>query len=454
MSIHRSLRHESALDSTNDNTGYEMEATDGTTPTNNNDESQFLRTFGVTTEIAMKLIQSCIMQDPENFHEHGIVPDSEGEAIPADVKVLAVLKTLRFGTSFAAFQGQFAMDESTIRKSFHQLFKAILSDSELLQTYLAPMTRTDAQEVTKKHLELHKVPGMAFSIGSRRIEWTNCPESYAGQWKVGKGASGAIVLEAGVDSDLYFWHATVAFPGEDDDDSIISNRPPMHEILDSGEWLRNIDPIEKLEIGGEKFHHLWFVVGRNYLDHHRCVKTIIDPQTDDERHFARWHESAFMDIKRAFGILHSKFRWLVRPFEIFSPDEIKNAILGCVMMHNMMVRHHQKLGIRDDYKYYAMDESLREKLRVEINTENEQKQVLKELFETSGDAALNSAVSWETYDDMSSSSSRPDPTRDEPGLEQIMLDPSLKEARRCSNEYSACTNLILAIIRELRPIQT
>ena len=377
VAMRRSLRSETILESTHNNTDCEMGTPYETEPPKC-DEQEFQRMFGVTSDIAMKVIQCCIENDPKNFPEPDNTPGQD--IIPAHLKVLAVLKTLRFGTSFAAFQNHYEMDESTIRRSFHAFFHAVSNDAELLQTYMSPMTRTDAAEVMQKHLEQHKVPGMAFSIGYSHILWKACPEDYAERFKIMQGQP-IIVLEAGVDSDLYFWHTAVAYPTSQHDIAVWEGSP-LYEMLDNGQWSEEVDPLEEFEIGGERFCHLWFAVDGKYPDRYRFLKPVDNPQTEDEVRFTKWHQSTRMDVERGLQVLQSKFRWLARPIEVVNAEEVKNVIMGCVIMHNMMVRYRQEIGApcAVECTSYCIDDSIREKLRVELNTEKERKEVVEELL--------------------------------------------------------------------------
>jgi hypothetical protein len=128
--------------------------------------------------------------------------------------VLAVLKTLRFGVSFKAFEDYFQMSDATVRQSFHAMCAGIASDEELLGAFLPnKMTRADAAAVVKNHKAKHHVDGLGFSLDCCHFKWKNCPTAWKGQFQGSKGYP-SIVLEAGADNDLFFWHAAFGFPGK------------------------------------------------------------------------------------------------------------------------------------------------------------------------------------------------------------------------------------------------
>jgi hypothetical protein len=106
------------------------------------------------------------------------------------------------------------MSDATVRRSFHAVCGAITSDEELLGAFLSDrMTRADAATVVKNHKAKHHVDGLGFSLDCCHFKWKNCPTAWKGQFQGGKGYP-FIVLEAGTDHDLFFWHTAFGFPGK------------------------------------------------------------------------------------------------------------------------------------------------------------------------------------------------------------------------------------------------
>ena len=333
----------------------------------------FERMFGVTSDIAKKMVEVCCRNEPRVFNADGW----SGKGIHAHVKVLCVMKVVRFGTSMIAFSDYFQMGESTMRQACHAFFRAITSDDELLGTCLSSMTRADAEKAVLLHKSKHGVDGMVLSLDCCHFKWKNCPMAWKGQFE-GKEGEPTIVLEAAVDHDLHTWHAAFGYPGTQND-IVIWQRSPLHEVLENGVWSTTIDPAEEFEIGGERFRKLWILVDGIYPPIARFVKTISEPGTEDESTFAQWQEGARKDVERAFGVMQSKFRGVTRKIELWHVDEIKNMALGCIILHNMMVRHRQMLGTEEDEVLYAIDEATRNKLHLEINPDTETEEVLAEL---------------------------------------------------------------------------
>ena len=78
-----------------------------------------------------------------------------------ETKVLMGLKCLAFGVSPACFPDFFPMVESTGREC---VTRVVATAPELREVYLRPMSRSDAQRVTKMHFELHGIPGNMGSL--------------------------------------------------------------------------------------------------------------------------------------------------------------------------------------------------------------------------------------------------------------------------------------------------
>jgi hypothetical protein len=65
-----------------------------------------------------------------------------------------------------------------------------------------------------------------------------------------------------------------------------------------------------------------------------------------------WQESSRKLIERAFGVLQAKFQCLVRPVLLQNPDDISNMVVGCIIMHNMMVEHRRSINEVENTHFY------------------------------------------------------------------------------------------------------
>lgn len=76
------------------------------------------------------------------------------------------------------------------------------------------------------------------------------------------------------------------------------------------------------------------------------VKTILEPQGNKKKYFAKAQEACRKDVERAFGVLQSRFAIVRGPAHMWDEDTLHNIIMACIIMHNMIVEDE-----RDDYEY-------------------------------------------------------------------------------------------------------
>ena len=86
------------------------------------------------------------------------------------------------------------------------------------------------------------------------------------------------------------------------------------------------------------------------------MKTISVPANRKEKKYVQWQESERKAIERGFGVVQSKNRALVRPVELHNPAEIHDMVIGCLMLHNMMVDYRLSLGQTESAEHYVVGE--------------------------------------------------------------------------------------------------
>lgn len=369
------------------------------------DDNQFIRMFGLSRDKAKLVIDACLRQEPDVFHQTGHSDALGQKGHPAFVKVLCVLKICRFGTPICAFRDYFQMSEEDTRKSFHAVFRAVAADEGLQEVYRRTMSQEDACRVSKMHKKKFGVAGMVFSIDCMHFSWKNCPAQFKGQFVGGKSKGATVVLEAGADTNGWFWHSTFGYPGGQND-IIVWDRSPLNLMLTDGTWSKQVDPVEPFTIGGVPFTKLWFLVDGIYPKLERFAKTISVPIGEEEKRYVQWQEGARKDVERAFGILQRKWRIVKQPCELRNIEDIRNMLLGLIVFHNMMVKDRVELGEDDDSSLYALDECLGAQLRQELivgggaRKEEGQEKVLQRVLDSLaqdavGGANLNQALSPE-----------------------------------------------------------
>ena len=172
----------------------------------------FERTFAVTrSHVEHIIIPAVTGHRPDVFCLNE--KDASGEkGIALIVRVLSALKVARFGVGMGCFKDYFQIGEQTTRDAFYALMDSMHNHRAVKAKYLRPMTRMDLSRIMRLHKEQHGVDGMAFSIDCWHLDWKNCPVAWQGQLK-GKEGKATLVLEAGCDHNLWFWHVLFGYPG-------------------------------------------------------------------------------------------------------------------------------------------------------------------------------------------------------------------------------------------------
>jgi hypothetical protein len=253
-------------------------------------------------------------------------------SVCVDAKILIALKYICYGTAINSFRDYFQMGESTSRLCLKHVVKGILGCNAIRGKYLRKMSPADARKVEQMHYEVHGIHGMAYSIDCTHFHWGKCPMKYHGQYK-GKEDGPTVVVEAGCDYQLWFWHCVFGYVGSMNDINIWDSSM-LHKSLSDGSFEANDFTFE---IGGKQFNKLWFLVDGIYPELSRFVKTISVPLNKWEALYSIWQEAKRKDSERGFGVVKGKFGFLRNPFQMHDVEEIAEVVYCCFILHNMAV---------------------------------------------------------------------------------------------------------------------
>jgi hypothetical protein len=81
------------------------------------------------------------------------------------------------------------------------------------------------------------------------------------------------------------------------------------------------------------------------------VGPIHHPATAKEAKFTKLQESLRKDIERAFGVLQVRWAILVTASRLWTVPKMRDIMLCCIVLHNMMVEEAERLGY--DYAAWA-----------------------------------------------------------------------------------------------------
>jgi hypothetical protein len=301
-------------------------------------DRQFEQTFRLTRRIVERLIQACGNHEPRIFGRDvgdGAENCAGKPCIAIEVKVLGVLKLIAYGNASRSYMDYHQMATNTFTEALKGFFRAVRADKELQGHFMRAPDAQDVKRITEQHERIHGVPGMLGSIDCLHVYWKNCPVGWQGQFKNGRYKYSSVVVEAMVDHNLWFWHASVGHAGTQSDTNIW-DVSPLLQLLLTDEWTSTRD--FKFTLDGQEFEKLWILADGAYPPIARFVKTIAFPIGDVAKMFAKWQEATRKDVERSFGVLTRKFQILARPIEYWDLEDIKQIISGCILMHNMMVQ--------------------------------------------------------------------------------------------------------------------
>jgi hypothetical protein len=204
---------------------------------------------------------------------------------------------------------------------------------DLVAQFFHPMNCSDARRITELHQLQHGIDGMVGSLDCMYVSWKNCPVAWQGQFH-GKEEYPTMVLEVMCNYNLYFWHHEFGLAGMLNDVSIW-DMSGLHKAFMDGTWSEEID--FPFTINGELFQQLWVTVDGIYPELAHFVKMLSQPIEPKQASYAKWQEQTRKDIEHGFGVLQSKFRFLVQKVELWSIQDIVSLVNCCILLHNWMV---------------------------------------------------------------------------------------------------------------------
>jgi hypothetical protein len=314
-------------------------------------DRQFERMFRINRTVMQELRQ--YLGNEDDFFTDKVCIVTGKRLICPDVKILLSLKVLAYGTSPHAFIDYFQMGETTARRCFIRFANAISSCARLQQRFFRPMNRTDAQNVCALHKGQHGIEGMIGSLDCMHVYWKNCPVAWQGQYQ-GKEKYPTIVLEAMCDYNLYFWHHEFGAAGTLNAISIW-DMSGLHKAFVDGTFTENCD--FSYTIDGKTFDKLWVTVDGIYPKLSRFVKTLSQPVGKKQENYSKWQEATRKDVKRGFGVLQSKFRFLTQKVELWSAEDIVSVVDCSIILHNWMVTERLKRNEEESVDWYDCGEN-------------------------------------------------------------------------------------------------
>lgn len=112
-------------------------------------------------------------------------------------------------------------------------------------------------------------------------------------------------------------------------------------------------------MAGKEYSKGYFLADGIYPDWTVFMKTISQPQTSKEKHYAKVQESLRKDVERCFGILQACWHILVNPCRLWDANSMQHVIKTCIILHNMRIRA-RSISHADLHDFDTLGESLPE----------------------------------------------------------------------------------------------
>ena len=294
------------------------------------DDKQFERILRITPTLAERILRRLAATDKWWTLRYDCTKKMSNAP---EVKLIAALKMAAYGESFVAWQDYCQMGESTARECLSKLMKSLVEDNYFSDVYLRSMSRADARNVEQLHHREFGLRGCLGCLDVMLMPWGNCPNAWKGQF-TGRHKFPVIALEAGCDYNLWIWHSFFGEPGSLNDINVWERSTLLYQMTHGQMQYIDFD----FEIDGETFSQLYWLVDGIYPRLSRFLKSIVNPVLRIDREYSSWQESKRKTIERGFGVLEKKFHALVNPIQLYFMEDITSVVLGCIVLHNMMVK--------------------------------------------------------------------------------------------------------------------
>ncbi|KAF0736975.1 hypothetical protein Ae201684P_000701 [Aphanomyces euteiches] len=287
-------------------------------------------------------IHELVKSNDEYFQQK---PDAAGlMGISSLTKIACAVRQLTSGVSPNELDDKYRMAPSTgleTLKRFCSSIIAIYGDSVLRFPNEADLNNLLAGGLSSGF------PGCIGSIDCMHWEWKNCPSGWKGMFQ-GKDKVPTVVLEAIADHQCRFWHFNFGSPGTLNDINILG-RSPLFQKAVSGE-----SPQIKFAVNGHDYNYAYWLTDGIYPDYACFVKTVSNPATRMQTHFASAQEAKRKDIERAFGILQARFHVLVTGCRLWSRESMAEVIETCVILHNLIIDRGQQNERDYEFGHYLI----------------------------------------------------------------------------------------------------
>ncbi|XP_066338381.1 uncharacterized protein [Miscanthus floridulus] len=254
-------------------------------------------------------------------------------------KCTAAIRQLATGSCADELDEYLKIGETTAMEALKKFVKGV---REVFgERYLRRPTMEDTERLLKLG-EKRGFPGMFGSIDCMHWQWERCPNAWKGQFTRGDQKVPTLILEAVASHDLLIWHAFFGVAGSNNDINVLNQSTVFINEL------KGQAPRVQYMVNGNQHNIGYFLADGIYPEWAVFVKSIRLPITEKEKKYAEEQEGARKDIERAFGVLQRRFCILKRPARLYDRAVLRDVVLACIILHNMIVEDEKEPAIIEE----------------------------------------------------------------------------------------------------------
>jgi len=305
---------------------------------------KFWRRFRMRRDLFMRIHDAIVSHDRYFVQQRNAAKKLGHSSLQ---KMTTAIRMLAYGVTTDFMNEYLRIGERTAMDSFIRFVKAVVS------IFSAEYLRSPNPEDIARLLaigESRGFPGMLGSINCMHWKWKNCPNAWRGMYS-GHIREPTIILEAVASNDLWIWHAFFGLPGSHNDINVLE-RSNVFANLAEGRA-----PPVNYSVNGHDYTMGYYLADGIYPSWATFVKTIHAPQGNKRKKFDAAQESARKDLERAFGVLQAWFAIMRGPARLYEPELLKDIMMACIILHNMIVEDEQDLYIgADEFNYEQIND--------------------------------------------------------------------------------------------------
>ncbi|XP_066369387.1 uncharacterized protein [Miscanthus floridulus] len=254
-------------------------------------------------------------------------------------KCTAAIRQLATGSSADELDEYLKIGETTAMEAMKNFVKGVRD--VFGERYLRRPTMEDTERLLKLG-ERRGFPGMFGSIDCMHWQWERCPNAWKGQFTRGDQKVPTLILEAVASRDLWIWYAFFGVAGSNNDINVLNQSTVFINEL------KGQAPRVQYMVNWNQYNTGYFLADGIYPEWAVFVKSIRLPITEKEKLYAQEQEGARKDIERAFGVLQRRFCILKRPARLYDRGVLRDGVLACIVLHNMIVEDEKENDIIEE----------------------------------------------------------------------------------------------------------